>query len=43
MPDYPEVAEKRNEVVAVLAKEEKVFRQTLRKGLRQRRNLLLTG
>lgn len=33
--DYPEVAEKRNEVVAVLAKEEKVFRQTLRKGLKE--------
>ncbi len=34
-PDYPEVAEKRHEVVAVLTKEEKVFRQTLRKGLQQ--------
>lgn len=33
--DYPEVAAKRDEVVAVLAKEEKVFRQTLRKGLKQ--------
>lgn len=33
--DYPEVAAKRNEVIAVLAKEEKVFRQTLRKGLKQ--------
>ena len=33
--DYPEVAEKRDEVVAVLAKEEKVFRQTLRKGLKE--------
>jgi alanyl-tRNA synthetase len=33
--DYPEVATKRDEVVAVLAKEEKVFRQTLRKGLKQ--------
>ncbi len=32
--DFPEVAEKRNEVIAVLAKEEKVFRQTLRKGLK---------
>jgi len=31
--DYPEVATKRDTVVAVLAKEEKVFRQTLRKGL----------
>lgn len=33
--DYPEVATKRDEVIAVLAKEEKVFRQTLRKGLKQ--------
>ncbi len=33
--DYPEVAEKRDEIIAVLAKEEKVFRQTLRKGLKQ--------
>lgn len=33
--DYPEVAANRAEVIAVLAKEEKVFRQTLRKGLRQ--------
>jgi alanyl-tRNA synthetase len=33
--DYPEVAAKREEVVATLAREEKVFRQTLRKGLRQ--------
>lgn len=33
--DYPEVAEKRDEVIAVLAKEEKAFRQTLRKGLKE--------
>lgn len=33
--DYPEVAEKRDEVIAVLIKEEKAFRQTLRKGLRE--------
>jgi alanyl-tRNA synthetase len=33
--DYPEVAAKRDTVIATLAKEEKVFRQTLRKGLRQ--------
>ncbi len=33
--DYPEVAEHRETIVAVLAKEEKVFRQTLRKGLQQ--------
>jgi len=33
--DYPEVAAKRDEIIAVLVKEEKVFRQTLRKGLKQ--------
>lgn len=33
--DFPEVAEKRDEVIAVLVKEEKVFRQTLRKGLKE--------
>lgn len=33
--DFPEVAEKRDDVIAILVKEEKVFRQTLRKGLRQ--------
>jgi len=33
--DYPEVAAKREEVVATLVKEEKAFRQTLRKGLKQ--------
>jgi len=33
--DYPEVAENRENIIAVLAKEEKVFRQTLRKGLQQ--------
>ncbi len=32
--DYPEVAAKRDEVIATLVKEEKVFRQTLRKGLK---------
>lgn len=31
--DFPEVAEKRTEVIAILIKEEKSFRQTLRKGL----------
>lgn len=31
--DYPEIAAKRDEIIAVLLKEEKVFRQTLRKGL----------
>ncbi len=33
--DYPEVAAKRDEVIAVLVKEEKIFRQTLRKGLHE--------
>jgi alanyl-tRNA synthetase len=33
--DFPEVAAKRDEVIAVLVKEEKAFRQTLRKGLKQ--------
>ncbi len=32
--DFPEVAEKRDEVIETLIKEEKVFRQTLRKGLK---------
>ncbi|MDB5160370.1 MAG: alaS [Candidatus Saccharibacteria bacterium] len=31
--DYPEVAEQRDDIIATLVKEEKVFRQTLRKGL----------
>ncbi len=33
--DFPEVKEKRDEVIAVLVKEEKAFRQTLRKGIQQ--------
>ena len=33
--DYPEVREQREDVIATLVKEEKVFRQTLRKGLRE--------
>ena len=33
--DYPELGENREAIIAVLAKEEKVFRQTLRKGLKQ--------
>jgi alanyl-tRNA synthetase len=31
--DFPEVAKNRDKVIAILVKEEKVFRQTLRKGL----------
>ncbi|MCA9301722.1 alanine--tRNA ligase, partial [Candidatus Saccharibacteria bacterium] len=33
--DFPEVAEKRGEVIAILIKEEKAFKQTLRKGIRE--------
>lgn len=33
--DFPEVKAKRDEVIAVLVKEEKAFKQTLRKGLKQ--------
>ena len=33
--DFPEVAEHREQVIAVLVKEEKAFRQTLRKGIQQ--------
>lgn len=33
--DFPEVAENRDNIIAVLVKEEKAFRQTLRNGLRQ--------
>lgn len=41
--DFPEVAEKRDEVITVLVKEEKAFRQTLRKGLQQFRKLALAN
>ncbi|OYX38804.1 alanine--tRNA ligase, partial [Candidatus Saccharibacteria bacterium 32-50-10] len=44
--DYPEVAAAGDEVVAIMIKEEKVFRQTLRKGLSEllkRRDGGLTG
>ena len=33
--DFPEVAKRRDEIVAILVKEEKAFRQTLRKGIKQ--------
>jgi alanyl-tRNA synthetase len=33
--DYPEVAAAREEIITVLTKEEKVFRQTLRKGINE--------
>ena len=41
--DYPEVAAARDEVIATLVKEEKVFRQTLRKGLKQLEKFAETG
>lgn len=41
--DYPEVAAKRDEVIATLVKEEKVFRQTLRKGLKQMEKFAADG
>lgn len=41
--DYPEVANKRQEVIDTLAKEEKIFRQTLRKGVRELEKLGKTG
>lgn len=34
-PDYKEVASKSDEIIAIMAKEEKAFRRTLRKGLRE--------
>jgi alanyl-tRNA synthetase len=41
--DYPEVAEKRDEIIEVLVKEEKVFRQTLNKGLREFSRFAING
>lgn len=41
--DFPEVAEQRDQVIAVLIKEEKAFRQTLRKGLQQLSKLAANG
>lgn len=41
--DYPEVAKSRNEVIELLTKEEKIFRQTLRKGLHQFSKLTSNG
>jgi len=37
--DYPEVAQNRDRVIEVLVKEEKVFRQTLRKGIAELQKL----
>lgn len=33
--DYPEVAKKEKEIIDILTREERIFRQTLRKGLRE--------
>jgi len=41
--DFPEVKESREQIIAVLVKEEKVFRQTLRKGLRQMQQYIADG
>ncbi len=41
--DYPEVKEKREEVIAILVKEEKIFRQTLIKGLREMKKFVSNG
>ena len=41
--DFPEVRENRENIIAVLVKEEKAFRQTLRKGLKQMKNYIADG
>ena len=41
--DFPEVKESREQIIAVLVKEEKAFRQTLRKGLRQMQQYIADG
>lgn len=41
--DFPEVAENRDTIIAVLVKEEKAFRQTLRKGLKQLEKVAESG
>jgi alanyl-tRNA synthetase len=41
--DFPEVAEKRQQVIDVLVKEEKAFRQTLRKGVKELQKLAAGG
>ena len=41
--DFPEVKESRESIIAVLVKEEKAFRQTLRKGLRQMQHYIDDG
>ena len=41
--DFPEVKKNRESIIAVLVKEEKAFRQTLRKGLRQMQHYIDDG
>ena len=41
--DFPEVKEQREAIIATLAKEEKTFRQTLRKGLKQMEKFVADG
>ena len=41
--DFPEVKENRESIIAVLVKEEKAFRQTLRKGLKQMQQYIDDG
>lgn len=41
--DFPEVAASRDKVIDILIKEEKVFRQTLRKGIQEFRKLTANG
>jgi alanyl-tRNA synthetase len=41
--DFPEVAKNREQVVEMLVKEEKVFRQTLRQGVREFKRLVNNG
>lgn len=41
--DYPEVAKQRDKIIAILVKEEKIFRQTLNKGLREMSKFIDNG
>jgi alanyl-tRNA synthetase len=41
--DYPEIAQNRDQIISVLVKEEKVFRQTLRAGVREFGKLTQNG
>jgi alanyl-tRNA synthetase len=41
--DYPEIAENRSEIIDILVKEEKIFRQTLNKGLREFSKFAVNG